>query len=124
VWRPALAEVGLAYWPYIERTDAQDISGLLRANTCSGAARRTVDRWLDFIDAVATRDWDAVAARGAVLVADHQGRKLPLPAFLVRELLLAEYHRAGATGVALRAALLGRRLPDDPSIRFLAALGG
>lgn len=124
VWRPALAEAGQIYWPYIEPVDALRISKVLRGNSCIGGARRTVDRWLDFMDAVATRNWEAVASHGAVLVAAHQGRKLPLPAFLVRELLLAEYHRAGAAGVALRASLLGRELPDDPSIRFLTALGG
>jgi hypothetical protein len=69
------------------------------------------------------RDWEQVSQASALVAAEQDQKRNP-SAFLVRELLLAEYRRLGAVGVQIRISLLGKNIPNDPSINYLRAISG
>jgi hypothetical protein len=122
VWQPALEAFALTFWPYLTQDDAYRITTVLRGNACSGKEKAYVERWLNFLDAVAEKRWDDVSRQGAALVVD--AKTMGTSTFAVRELLLADYRRLGVAGVALRLQLLGKNVPNDPSIRYFQTIAG
>lgn len=124
VWVPDVQAIAGALWPYLEPEHAHKVTALLRKNVCQGPVKDVVERWIDFLDAITDRDWESVSKIGGSLVASAKAQQMKPSAFLVRELLLADFRRLGAPGVQVRISLLGNEVPNDPSIKFLRAISG
>lgn len=123
LWLPAAYSVGELWWPYMEAGRALQLVSMLREHGCTGETANKVDRVLNWLEAIAKRDWAAVSAQAEGLLA-LEPKAASLPVFLAREMLLADYMSGGAEAVRARVAALARPLPEDASIKYLTAVSG
>jgi spermidine synthase len=118
-WEDAMQHVGSEWLPYMDPGRALQTVALLRKHKCSGEAAAIVDQWLDWMDAIAQRDWVLVSQRaeGMLRATAEKGS-----VFVLRETLLADYQVGGPEAVRDRLKALGNPAATNSSIRLLTAL--
>jgi spermidine synthase len=75
--------------PFVSAPDASRIARGLRAARCHGSAPDVVKQWIEFFEAVGTRDWPRSRQLGRALMQEAE-RDSALGQFLLAEVLLAD----------------------------------
>jgi spermidine synthase len=120
-WLPSLRELTIDYGAYLSTPAARQFLQYVLGGKCHALLDEQAKQWLDLFAGVAFDDWaQTSAAAGQMLQSNPAGFRNE--AFVVAEMLLAEYMIGGRVALQQRVLSLGKRLPDSLPIRMLLGL--